>query len=49
MTIDNNNKDGEGKTVDSWRGAFDHLQNDMVKRVEKKKTLEQTIKKEIEE
>jgi hypothetical protein len=40
MTIDNNNKDGESRTVDSWRGAFDHLQNDMVMRVEKKRTLE---------
>jgi hypothetical protein len=42
MTVENNSnvKDGESKTMDSWRGAFDHLQNDMVMRVEKKKTLE---------
>jgi hypothetical protein len=51
MTLDNSNngKDGESRTIDSWRGVFDHLQNDMVMRVEKKKTLEETIKKEIEE
>ena len=51
MTLDNSNngKDGESRTIDSWRGVFDHIQNDMVMRVEKKKTLEETIKKEIEE
>jgi hypothetical protein len=51
MTLDNcnNGKDGDSRTIDSWRGAFDHLQNDMVMRVEKKRTLEETIKKEIEE
>ena len=51
MTLDNSNngKDGESRTIDSWRGVFDHLQNDMVMRVEKKRTLEETIKKEIEE
>ena len=51
MTLDNSNngKDSESRTIDSWRGVFDHLQNDMVMRVEKKKTLEETIKKEIEE
>jgi len=32
---------------ETWKGAFNHLQTDLVQRLEKKRTLEETIKKEI--
>ena len=32
---------------ETWKGVFNHLQTDLVQRLEKKRTLEETIKKEI--
>lgn len=44
-----NDQDDRGGPVDTWRGVFEHLQSDLAMRVEKKKTLEESIKKQIYE
>ena len=35
-----NDEDDRGGPIDTWRGAFDHLQSDLIMRVEKKRSLE---------